>query len=188
MGISDTNTINNLSELSYNFPMYTIGEAATATILEDSKNNWEFNFFSKPEYADLCTIPIDGYETFLPPNDKIGLNGPGKFVSFGKELFDQAGPLSKKLLNKTYDSFDDVKLFIPHAASKKAYVDLLSELGIEKEKIFTKVYEDYGNLVSSSVPVGLSLAIEEKLITSGDNVSLIPTSAGLSGAVVKIIL
>ena len=168
--------------------MYTIGEAATATILADSKNKWEFNFFSKPECSNLCTIPIDGYETFLPPNDRIGLNGPGKFVSFGKELFDQAGPLSKKLLTQTYDSFDDVKLFIPHAASKKAYVDLLSELDIEKEKIFTKVYEDYGNLVSSSVPVGLSLAIEEKLITSGDNVSLIPTSAGLSGAVVKIIL
>ena len=85
-GIRDTYDFTSIKDLSYSFPMFTIGEAATATILEDSENDWEFNFLSKPEHADLCTIPIKGHETFLPPYDKIGINGPGKFVSFGKEL------------------------------------------------------------------------------------------------------
>ena len=44
--------------LSYSFILFTIGEAATATILEDSENDWEFNFLSKPEHADLLLIPI----------------------------------------------------------------------------------------------------------------------------------
>ena len=134
LGIRDTNTINNLSELSYNFPMYTIGEAATATILEDSKNNWEFNFLSKPEHADLCTkmIPIDGYETFLPPNDRIGLNGPGKFVSFGKELLTTAAPILSDFIKDSFDDHSQFKLFIPHAPAKKTYVELLARAGVEQ--------------------------------------------------------
>ena len=44
------------------FPMYTIGEATTATVLVPSDDEWTFEFRAKPELADLCTIPIEGFE------------------------------------------------------------------------------------------------------------------------------
>ena len=89
--------------MEYNFPMYTIGEAATATIVEFSDQDWEFNFISRPKYAHLCTIPVEGYEIFLPPNEKIGLNGPGRFVSFGKDLLDAATPFLANLIQESYN-------------------------------------------------------------------------------------
>ena len=51
--------------------------------------------------------------------------------------------------------------------------------------MYTKVFENFGNLVSSSVPVGIATAMEDGLIKEGDSVSLVPASAGLSVAVVK---
>ena len=185
-GIRDTHNVPNVASLKYNFPMYTIGEAATATILEPSEDQWEFNFVSKPEHAELCTIPIDGYETFLAPSKRIGLNGPGKFVSFGKDLIDAATPLLTQLFQDTLTDVNDAKLYIPHAPSKTVYVDNLLKNGVEKERIFADVFEEYGNLVSSSVPTGIRKAADRGLIERGDSIVLVPASAGLSAAVVKL--
>ena len=129
LGLRDTNEIKNVQSLEYNFPMYTIGETATATIVEASGQDWDFTFLSKPEFADLCTIPLEGYETFLPPSARIGLNGPGKFVSFGKDLLGAASPLLTELIRTSFKNFDDVKLFIPHAPSKTVYLENLIGIG-----------------------------------------------------------
>ncbi len=185
-GIRDTYDFTSIKDLSYSFPMFTIGEAATATILEDSDNDWEFNFLSKPEHADLCTIPIKGHETFLPPYDKIGLNGPGKFVSFGVDLLNVASPILTGLIERSFKDYENIDLFIPHAPAKTVYIKNLAEIGIDEEKIYTKIFESFGNLVSSSVPIGIAYALKEERIVKGSQISLIPASAGLSAATVKL--
>ena len=187
LGLRDTHKIPDLESLHYNFPMYTIGEAATATIVEASDRAWDFNFLSRPEHAALCTIPINGFESYIPKHEKIGHNGPGRFVSYGKELLDAATPVLKKVVAESIADTNSVDLFIPHAPSKKVYLDGFKDVGIPEDKLFSRVYEDFGNLVSSSVPTAIALALEEGKITRGSKVALIPASAGLSVAAVQFV-
>src|SRR6185503_10096838 len=82
-----------MEQLAWTFPAFTIGEAATATILSPAPDRtWEFHFSSRPDLADLCTVPISGYEGYCRQSDRIGKNGVLKFTSFGRELFDAARP------------------------------------------------------------------------------------------------
>jgi len=62
--------LKNEEHIYYTFPSYSIGEAATATLLiHKEPENFAFNFSTLPDLADLCTIPLDGYEDFCHPNE-----------------------------------------------------------------------------------------------------------------------
>ena len=185
-GLRDTLEVNSVHDLKYNFPLYTIGEAATATILKNEGDDWDFSFSSRPSFADLCTIPIPGYETYIEPSDKIGLNGPGKFVSFGKELLEAAAPVLSQLIVETIPDLDSKSIYLPHAPAKTIYVETMTKIGIPESKLFTHVFENFGNLVSSSIPVAFVEAQRLGRLHRGDEISLIPASAGLSAACVQM--
>ena len=78
------------SQLEYVLPSYTIGEVATATLLmPDEPENFRFTFHSRPEWAELCTIPSAGFEGFCAPEEKIGALGVGRFTAWGALLHEQ---------------------------------------------------------------------------------------------------
>jgi 3-oxoacyl-[acyl-carrier-protein] synthase III len=188
LNIRSPDQINDLDSLRYNFPAYTIGEAATATILEASSDPWDFQYVSRPEHFDLCTIPLHGYESYIRANDKVGINGVGKFASFGKELFEHATPLLQELLNSKGPKQEDVDLYIPHAPSKTAYLEGAKRLGIPSSKVFLKIFEEFGNIVSSSLPAAINQAKKIGLISEGSRLCLTPASAGISCACVTFTL
>lgn len=188
LNIRNPDEIHNFDSLRYNFPGYTIGEAATATIIEPSPNSWDFQYISRPEYSDLCTIPLEGYESYVRQNDKIGINGVGKFVSFGADLFNQATPLLRQLLVSKGPRSEAVDLYIPHAASKTAYLNAAELLGIPHRKLFLKIFEEFGNIVSSSIPAAIHQARRLALIANGSRLCLVPASAGISCACVTFVL
>ena len=64
---------------------------------------------------------LKGHETFLPAYDKIGLNGPGKFVSFGKEL-PTAAPILSDLIRDSFDDYSTIKLFIPFTLQLRRFI------------------------------------------------------------------
>lgn len=79
----------------------------------------------------------------------------------------------------------DLDMIIPHQASR-ALPLIMRKLGIPKSKYVNRVSE-YGNMIASSVPYMLSLALEEALIKPGDRILLFGTAAGLTinGVVLK---
>ncbi len=188
LNIRSPDDINGMASLRYNFPTYTIGEAATATILEASSNPWNFQYVSRPKHFDLCTIPLHGYQSYIRANDKVGINGVGKFASFGKELFDHATPLLQELLTTKGPNQEDVDLYIPHAPSKTAYFDGAKRLGIPSSKVFLRIFEEFGNIVSSSMPAAIHQAKQLGLISDGSRLCLTPASAGISCACVTLVL
>lgn len=50
--------------LKWTFPTFTIGEATSVTLLSVADVPFKFKFLSKPEFADLCTIPCSEYKAF----------------------------------------------------------------------------------------------------------------------------
>ncbi len=174
-------------KIERSFPAYTIGEAATATILtRDESRKWEFHFSSLPKFADLCTIPTKRYEGYcsigsqtpsLKTKSRIAQNGEGLFTSFATELFQIVGEEAPKIFSHLSCPREEIRLVFPHAVSKKIFQDAAEKVGCPS---MYYVYPEYGNLVSASVPAGIYLARKENLFTRGDRLVGWVASAGMS--------
>jgi len=177
--------IKELKQVKYTFPTYTIGEAASATLLTASDAEWKFNFISKPQYADLCTIPHENYKDFVDDSPRLGLAGANMFVSFGQEMINHATKYLQQLVKEAVGSYNHPDIYFPHAATSTGYLLGGIDLGIDPDKMYTEVFPNYGNLVSASVPAGIRRALDEKRMKRGDKVVLFPASAGMVYGVVQ---
>ena len=177
--------IKSSKQIDYTFPAYTIGEAATATILSKSDNKWSFDFESAPELVNLCTIPLKGYEGFCNGNGNVAMNGVNGFVSFGVELFDAAVQRMVTLNQKMVKDINEPDIWFPHAAALNASMEAAEILGIQPEKMYANVFPKYGNVVSASIPLAMYMAINEERLQRGKKVILSPASAGMAFAVVQ---
>ena len=77
-------------------------------------------------------------------------------------------------------------MLITPAPSLTVYLENLPRVGILIDKIYREVFENFGILVSSSIPVGSSIAIGHHLVKRGDDISLTSASAGHSAAFIKL--
>ena len=171
--------LSNVEALEYSFPSYTLGEAATATIVAyNPDREWEFHFKSRPDLASLCNVPLGGYEGYCMPSERIGLNGVNKFTSFGAELHQHNYQESMNMLNCLKASIDEVRAIFPHASSKREWDKIAEALNVKH--LMWHIYPTCGNLVSASVPVGIASAVTEGRIQRGDRLVGWVGSAGMS--------
>ncbi len=174
-------TLENREKLEWTFPSYTIGCAATATIVTaDPENDWKWAFTSSPNQAELCTIPTPHSKQYSRGSDRIGKNGPMMFTSYGMELhkYGHEGVIS--VFNKLGADPESIKVIFPHASSSRAWTASAKVLGIE-EKLF-HIYPEWGNIVSSSVPAAIAEAHSQGAIQRGDQLAGWVASAGMSYA------
>lgn len=170
--------LKNQAQIEYTLPSFTIGEAATATLLVAKEpDNFSFAFRAKPVVSDLCTIPIPGYEGFCHPSERIGKNGEMRFTSFGHDLHKNSDELSA-VLTKLPVPKKDIDIVFTHASSKAAWHGYGEKAGIE-DKMF-HIYPETGNLVSASIPAAISLAKDSGSLKRGDRVMCWVGSAGMS--------
>ncbi len=183
-GYPELTTIDGQLHWDCTFPAFTIGEAASATVLLASDSAWSFRFRSLPENVGLCTIPLKNHGNFSPAGmDSLARNGVGNFMCLGTELSARG---RKELLRFITDSYVDPTIFdrwFPHTATKNPYRRLATALGVA-DKFYTRTFPQYGNLVSASIPVALATAAEEGDLRRGEHIVLCPVSAGMSLALV----
>lgn len=166
-------------ETEWTFPGYTVGEAATATILShDTEKKWEFHFSSRTDLADLCTIPTQGYESYCSSSKYVGLNGPGLFTSFGEMMHEIGKKEVVAVFKKLNVPVNEIRAIFPHASSTRAWDEAAKKLGVQH--LLYHIYPRYGNLVSASIPAGIALAITEGRIKWGDRIVGWAGSAGMS--------
>ncbi len=186
-GFPDNLKIRDLRQVEYTFPTYTIGEAASATILSPSDQEWKFAYKSVPALADLCTIPLGGWDNFVEPSKRLGRNGLYNFVSYGRELFDAARTYLAPLVKELVKDLHDPDIYFPHAASDNAYLAASKDHSLPIEKMFAEVFPKYGNLVSASIPVGMDMALKSGRLQRGSKVVFCPASAGMVYSAVQFV-
>jgi 3-oxoacyl-[acyl-carrier-protein] synthase III len=172
------------ARLRYTFSAYTIGEAATATVVVAGEAQWNFQFRSDTSLSPLCTVPLVGFEEISGPDPRIGLNGHGGFASFGDELFAAALTAMVKFIKETYADVGSIDVWFPHAASAKLNAAAADQLGIS-DKLYGRVFAEYGNIISASVPAAIALALQDGTLSKGRRFVLCPASAGMSVALVE---
>lgn len=170
-------TLENAEQLEYALPTFTIGEVATATLLlPDDPGNFNFTFRTKPDYADLCTIPVEGYEGFSTGNYHVGRLGHGRFSALGAKMHQHLEQeLPFVLQGVDADEFD---VAFTHTSSQTEWARICEKFGIG-DKIY-HVYHRIGNVASASIPAAMALAREAGRLKKGDRVLSCMGSAGMS--------
>jgi 3-oxoacyl-[acyl-carrier-protein] synthase III len=179
--ITSSYRLESRADLEWAFPSYTLGESASATLFTaDDENPWCFEFRSRPEFADVCMVPLDDYPAAMMRMGTITKAGRGgrRFVSYGQRLHQAGIATGLELLERYRQMRDAVKIVIPHSYTRKGWIDAARMLDLDVPFYF--VYPRYGNLITGSVPCALSLAIGEGRIERGDTVFAIVPAAGMS--------
>jgi 3-oxoacyl-[acyl-carrier-protein] synthase III len=160
---------------------FTMGEAATATVLsdDDPDDDFYFRFQTYGEHYQLCMIPLENAARFIPRRNGNGFV-PNKFFAHSAELMSVAVRKIIELYRsdpRLCDARHDI--IFSHAASQRASDLLLRRLDLSPQAYFG-THEDYGNTVTAAVPLAMSSALQTDRLHRGDRVLVVMGSAGVS--------
>ena len=172
--------VGNGDDLERSLAAYTIGEAATATVVTGKPDgDFYLTMRSFGEHCDLCMIPLTTAGSFLTSFDGVR-DEPGHFYSDTDKLFKQ----TLKCLWETFSGDPNLSgrphdLYFSHAASAKVGVFARQKLGVPEGRWYC-THSRFGNTVAASVPLGMSCAIDDGVLNRGDRILAIVGSAGIS--------
>jgi 3-oxoacyl-[acyl-carrier-protein] synthase III len=169
-----------LPSLDHVWAGFTIGEAATAAVVSaDGPDDFHARFSSAGEHNDLCRINLPHAAEFVPGNHVNGWK-PLTFYSNSKRLNYHAIQQLTDLYAadaRARDAAHDI--IFGHSASVPAALAVAERLGLDIRKHFD-VFPEYGNTVSASLPLAMSLACDEGRLERGQRVLLLMASAGIT--------
>ena len=174
-------TVSSLDELDAQWAAYTIGEAATATLLTagDLSDEYHLTFRSIGSHVDLCQIPL--------PHASEYLNGATRPERRALRFYSDTRALAKHAVRSLRDQYwSDPQLhgmtydvIFGHSASVPLSRLVLRTLKLEAERHY-EVFPLLGNTVSAGLPIAMSLAIDEGRLERGHRVLLIMGGAGIT--------
>lgn len=161
---------------------FTVGEAATATVVtrSDDGDDFYFKFTSYGDHLRLCMIALDNAGEFMS-DAKRGGHFPGQFVAHSRELVKVAIEKAVEVYRSDpqLNGFD-YDLIVSHAIGAACWsVGRMLRLPMDR---YFDTHPRFGNTVSASVPLALSLALGEQRLKRGDRVLAIVPSAGFTMA------
>ena len=180
-------TLHKPDDIEHHFAGLTLGEGVTATIIEVDQEtptlpqHWEFSGKSRPDLAELCSVPLAGFQRYACPSEKTGHNGIGQFTSYSIPMFSVAVHEMVHLIKQVKTPLADISAIFTHAASETISNECATQLGVQQR--IHNVYAQCGNLVSASIPAGIALAINNKELTRGDQMLCCVGSAGMTFSV-----
>jgi 3-oxoacyl-[acyl-carrier-protein] synthase III len=170
------------------------GDAAAATLIQSSSAAEEyigpFVYGTDGSGGKNLIVPTGGFRTprisesvFVSEDENGNLRSPDNLYMNGPEIFAftlNVVPKSvKEILAVSGKSMDDIDLFIFHQANKFMLEYLRKKLKVPEEK-FIMSFKNYGNTVSSTIPIALKDAHLEGKLKSGDLVMLVGFGVGYS--------
>jgi len=172
-------TLKNDKGLEYILPSFTVGEAATCTILfPNDPRNFKFKFTSRSDLADLCMIPLPKFKEYCEMTKRISNNEEMYFTSFGSKMHELGTIELKKLFKTLSIEREDIDIVFTHASSKTEWQKCADSVGIGN-KIY-HIYQKTGNLISASIPAAIYMAQKENKLKTNNKILCWVGSAGMS--------
>lgn len=154
------------------FPL--IGDAATITVVENSRFNNEIPFLLKADGSrrEALIIPAGGLR--LPSNEetaKLLDDGTGNWRSLndicmdGTEIFEfamrEVPPMIEDITNYAKVRKDEIDYFIFHQPNKFMLQKIADMLEVDREKVFMNIVANYGNTSGASIPMDITHNMRE---------------------------
>ncbi|MEE8461335.1 MAG: 3-oxoacyl-[acyl-carrier-protein] synthase III C-terminal domain-containing protein, partial [Acidobacteriota bacterium] len=144
------------------FSAFTIGEAATATLLKSNgaEDDSVFSFKTWGDKHGLCKIPLPNADDFSPNNSSDGLKPmsfftmPGELLSFTVRKLVSHFKETQAIASKVHD------IFIGHAVCVTSTSRVVKLLGLDPSRVF-ETHARFGNTVAASLPLALAVAVAE---------------------------
>lgn len=173
--------IQDVKDLDHSFSAFTIGEAATATLVtaEEAEDDSVFSFKTWGEKHGLCKITLPNWQDFCPNGVAERLKPmsfftvPGELLSFTIRKLVAHFKETQAIASRVHD------IMIGHAVSVSSTLKVARLLGIDPRCVF-ETHSRFGNTVSASLPLALAVADAEGQLRRGMNVLLLMGSAGVS--------
>ena len=176
------------------------GDAATATLIEGVESKFDkigsFVFGTDGNGAENLIVPHGGSkhpimtESSIEKEDVNGnIRSLNNLFMNGAEILTftlRTVPKSiKAILAKANLTQDQVDKVIFHQANKFMLEKLRKKIGFTNEQFLTS-YENYGNTVSSTIPLGIEKALKYNQLCKGDKLLLCAFGVGYSwsGAII----
>jgi 3-oxoacyl-[acyl-carrier-protein] synthase III len=175
-------------DLETAWSVYTIGEAATATVLgaSDEDDTFHTRFRTVGEDYCHCHIPLPNFDQFhLVESDK---NYPVlKFYSDAARLTKRAVGMLADQYNED-PGFKDVDhdIIFTHSASTRVSVSGIRSIDLDTNR-FHDVFPRFGNTVSATLPLGMADAIDKGVLERGQRVLMLMGSAGVTAGITTFI-
>ncbi len=156
------------------------GDAATATLIEYSEddNLGEFVVGTDGSGAEHLIIKNGGLKNPNKDgtdNDYLYMNGPEIF----NFTINSVPSLVQKILDRNDQCVDTIDYSVFHQANEFMLKHLRKKCKIPKDKFYLNM-KNVGNTVSSTIPIGLKAAMEEKLIRNKNKVLIVGFGVGYS--------
>ena len=169
------------------------GDAAAATIVESSeqrKGIIDIALGSSGSGYKSFWIPAGGlrlpksYSTSIEVEDERGNARTQNDIEMdGFAVWSFINSVVPKqvnnLLQKNHMKKSDIDQFIFHQASLMTLKSITKTLNLDEEKVFINI-RDIGNVVSSSIPIAIKDALDQKKINVGSRIILSGFGVGLS--------
>jgi len=175
-----------VADVESNFPTFTIGEAATATIVSPSQEENEYyaDFKTWGEKHTLCKIPLPNINEYSD-GELINIPSALTFFSYGEKLF-------RFVFSKLCRHYKEVaalnqfkhEIVFSHSASDAMSDRVIDTCKLGRETAYN-IHRRFGNTVSASVPLAMSCAIKDGRLKQGTNVLIGFGSAGVTTAWAK---
>ncbi len=175
--------IGRMEDLEHVFSVFTIGEAATATLLVAGSDGDDFvlSFRTSGDKWNLCHIPLPHADDFVSTSVTQRCK-PMSLYTSPRELLAVATSMLGTHFNETPALRDRAyDLFIGHEVSLPTTRMVTKLLNIEPGIVFS-THSRFGNTVSASLPLNISIAEEEGRLKRGMQVLLTMGSAGVTSA------
>jgi 3-oxoacyl-[acyl-carrier-protein] synthase III len=172
-----------MEDLEHAFSAFTIGEAATATLLVPESNCDEFvlSFRTAGDKWNLCHIPLPHADDFISTSMTDRCK-PMAFYTSPRELMATATSMLGTHFNETPALRDrSYDLLIGHEVSLPTTRMVAKLLNIDPGIVFS-THARFGNTVSASLPLNISIAEEEGRLKRGMQVLMAMGSAGVTSA------
>jgi acyl-CoA:acyl-CoA alkyltransferase len=177
--------ISTRDELIKRLASFSLGDAGAAMLLEPSDHDsgiifQDFQTFG--QYWDLCIVPGGGS---MHPHDASKNYFEGKTSELSDVFRKARGPMFDLCFKQSGWNKDDIDHVFVHQVSTQSTEAIAAELELSRHKVYSSV-ENYGNTGASSIPLCMSLAIEEGRVKSGDKIIVVGLAAGISLSVLLI--
>ena len=159
------------------------GDGAGAVLLEPSSKygilDCQLGIDGKG--AEFLNMPGGGSlnpttnETFNKRMHFVKQNGATVFKSAVKGMYD----ITKKIMVRNDINNENLKLFIAHQANKRIIDATAKKMDLRKEQVLVNI-DKYANTTAASIPIAISDAYNNKMLSKGDNVILTAFGAGFT--------
>jgi len=171
------------------------GDGASATLIstEGKMRIGEFAFGTDGSGSKDLIVPNGGARAVIGTENHIDdkpIEHPNNIFMDGSDIFSftlkVVPELMAKVMQKNNEQLENIDLFVMHQANRYMLDFLRQKLKIDAKKMYINM-ENIGNTVSSTVPIALKDALDEKVIKHGVKVAIAGFGVGLSWAGAELI-